>query len=101
MEAMSMELPVVSTYCSGIPELVEDGWNGILVRQRDPLQLAEAIRYLLENPSVAREYGKRGPGKNKRTRHKKEYPKNSSIYSKKLVLSENSNHNLIYRSSKK
>jgi glycosyltransferase involved in cell wall biosynthesis len=63
MEAMSMELPVVSTYCSGIPELVEDGWNGILVRQRDPLQLAEAIRYLLENPSVAREYGKRGPGK--------------------------------------
>jgi glycosyltransferase involved in cell wall biosynthesis len=60
MEAMSMELPVVSTYCSGIPELVEDGWNGILVRQRDPLQLAEAIRYLLENPSVAREYGKRG-----------------------------------------
>jgi colanic acid/amylovoran biosynthesis glycosyltransferase len=60
MEAMSMELPVVSTYCSGIPELVEAGWNGILVRQRDPLQLAEAIRYLLENPSVAREYGKRG-----------------------------------------
>jgi glycosyltransferase involved in cell wall biosynthesis len=60
MEAMSMELPVVSTYCSGIPELVEDGWNGILVRERDPLQLAEAIRYLLENPSVAREYGKRG-----------------------------------------
>jgi len=60
MEAMSMELPVVSTYCSGIPELVEDGWNGILVKQRDSLQLAEAIRYLLENPSVAKEYGRRG-----------------------------------------
>jgi glycosyltransferase involved in cell wall biosynthesis len=45
-----MELPVLSTYCSGIPELVEDGWYGILVRQRDSLQLSEAIRYLLENP---------------------------------------------------
>ena len=60
IEAMAMELPVVSTFCSGIPELVEDGWNGILVKQRDPIELAEALRYLLENPDVAREFGKRG-----------------------------------------
>lgn len=35
MEAMAMELPVVSTYHSGIPELVEDGVNGFLVKERD------------------------------------------------------------------
>lgn len=35
MEAMSMELPIVSTYHSGIPELVQDGVNGYLVQEKD------------------------------------------------------------------
>ena len=35
MEAMAMELPVISTYHSGIPELVTDGINGYLVEERD------------------------------------------------------------------
>ena len=35
MEAMAMELPVLSTYHSGIPELVTDGINGYLVKERD------------------------------------------------------------------
>jgi len=35
MEAMAMELPVISTYHSGIPELVEDGVNGFLVEEKD------------------------------------------------------------------
>ena len=35
MEAMAMELPVISTYHSGIPELVTDGVNGYLVKERD------------------------------------------------------------------
>jgi len=60
MEAMAMELPVVSTYCSGIPEIVDDNWNGILVSQRNPAKLAEALRFLLENPTVAKEFGRRG-----------------------------------------
>ncbi len=35
MEAMAMELPVLSSYHSGIPELVTDGVNGYLVQERD------------------------------------------------------------------
>jgi len=35
MEAMAMELPVISTYHAGIPELVADGVNGYLVKERD------------------------------------------------------------------
>jgi len=35
MEAMAMELPVISTYNSGIIELVEDGVNGYLVNEKD------------------------------------------------------------------
>lgn len=35
MEAMAMELPILSTVHSGIPELVEDGVNGLLAHERD------------------------------------------------------------------
>jgi glycosyltransferase involved in cell wall biosynthesis len=35
MEAMAMVLPVISTFHSGIPELVENGVNGYLVEERD------------------------------------------------------------------
>ena len=35
MEAMAMKLPVVSTIHSGIPELIEDGVNGYLVKEKD------------------------------------------------------------------
>ena len=43
MEAMAMELPVLSTYHSGIPELVEPGVNGFLVQERDIDGFAHAM----------------------------------------------------------
>lgn len=35
MEAMAMELPVFSTFHAGIPELVQNGINGLLVQEKD------------------------------------------------------------------
>jgi colanic acid/amylovoran biosynthesis glycosyltransferase len=55
MEAMSMQLPIISTFHSGIPELVEHGKHGFLVAERDIDDYAakmEAIltwNYLPEN----------------------------------------------------
>lgn len=43
MEAMALEIPVVSTDVTGIPELIENGKDGVLVPQRDAYRLAEAI----------------------------------------------------------
>jgi glycosyltransferase involved in cell wall biosynthesis len=43
VEAMAAGLPVVTTRVSGIPELVEDGVNGLLVEPDDPKALAEAL----------------------------------------------------------
>lgn len=57
MEAMATQLPVVSTWVSGIPELVEDGRNGILVFPDDPGALAEALASLLDDPARARAMG--------------------------------------------
>ena len=43
MEALAHGIPVVATDVCGIPEVVEDGVTGRLVRQRDPEALADAI----------------------------------------------------------
>lgn len=47
MEAMAAGAPVVSTFVSGIPELVADGEEGLLVAERDPTALAAALRRIL------------------------------------------------------
>ena len=55
MEAMAHGLPVVTTRHAGIPELVED----VLVDEGDPLRVAEALRYLGENPGLRASMGER------------------------------------------
>ena len=52
MEAMSMGLPVISTFHSGIPELVENGVSGFLVSERDIDGLVEKLNYLIEHPEI-------------------------------------------------
>jgi colanic acid/amylovoran biosynthesis glycosyltransferase len=52
MEAMATGLPVVSTWHSGIPELVSDGETGLLVPERDAVALAGAIERLIAEPGL-------------------------------------------------
>lgn len=63
MEAMASSRAVVSTSISGIPELVEDGVNGLLVPPGDAQALAKAMRTLLEDKPRAKEMGRRGQEK--------------------------------------
>jgi colanic acid/amylovoran biosynthesis glycosyltransferase len=51
-EAMAVGLPVVSTWHSGIPELVEDGVSGFLVAERDVGALANRLAYLIDHPEL-------------------------------------------------
>jgi glycosyltransferase involved in cell wall biosynthesis len=60
LEAMAMQLPVVSTRHSGIPESVEDGSSGLLVPQRDAMALADAIEALLVDIGTRRRMGRAG-----------------------------------------
>ena len=60
VEAMAMGLPIVSTRISGIPECVDDGVNGMLVAEKDPLALAVAIALLLGEPEWAQQLGRAG-----------------------------------------
>lgn len=60
LEAMAAQLPIVSTTISGIPEAVTDGVNGVLVEERNPAALANALQELLENPEKVRDMGRAG-----------------------------------------
>ena len=57
VEAMASGLPVVSTRLAGVPEMVEDGVTGLLVGEKQPAALADAIAKLLADPDKARRYG--------------------------------------------
>ena len=60
LEAMAMQLPVVSTSVSGIPEAVSHDYNGLLVPPDDPLAVADAAQQLLENVVLRERLGWRG-----------------------------------------
>ena len=49
LEAMSVGVPVVTTSVSGIPEVIQNGFNGLLVSERDSEQLANAIFTLVSD----------------------------------------------------
>jgi glycosyltransferase involved in cell wall biosynthesis len=51
LEAMSWGLPVVVTPVGAIPEVVQNGQNGVLVAPQDIESIAQALRALLESPS--------------------------------------------------
>ncbi|MDH3461949.1 MAG: glycosyltransferase family 4 protein, partial [Burkholderiaceae bacterium] len=59
LEAMAIGLPVVATDVSGIPELVRDGHNGVLVPPDNPASLCDAITALLGQPQLCDQLGRR------------------------------------------
>lgn len=60
LEALACETPVVATNVGGISEAVHNGENGILVEPNNPIKLANAIQYLLDNESIRKKFGEEG-----------------------------------------
>jgi len=57
--AMSAGVPVIASRVGGLPEIVHDGVNGLLVDD-DPQRVAAAIRTLMDDRELAQRMGKRG-----------------------------------------
>lgn len=60
IQAMACGVPVVSTLSGAIPEYVPDGLAGILVPERSPRALADALLSLLADPELRRRMGEAG-----------------------------------------
>jgi glycosyltransferase involved in cell wall biosynthesis len=60
MEAMAMELPCISTFVAGIPELIVNERDGLLVMPSDIGALTEALQRLLVDPELRLRLGAAG-----------------------------------------
>lgn len=58
LEAMAIGRPAVCTAVGGIPEILDEGVTGYMVRPRDPAGLAERLLGLLSDPVRARAMGR-------------------------------------------
>ena len=60
MEAMAMAIPCVTTYITGIPELIRNGVDGLLVAPSDDEELADALARLMDDAELRRRLGGNG-----------------------------------------
>lgn len=60
LDAMQAGLPIVASAVDGIPELIEDGMNGLLVPPRNPDALAGRLSELRADPRLAVSLGENG-----------------------------------------
>ena len=62
-EALASGLPIIGSSIGGIPDLVEHGTNGLLVKPGNIEALAGAIRYLADDPELRQEMAQRNRAK--------------------------------------
>lgn len=63
LEAMSSGKPVIASNLPGVRSVVSDGEDGLLARPGDPIDLAEKIQAILDNPNHGQAMGQRGRAK--------------------------------------
>ena len=54
---MASGLPVVATRVAGIPEIVAENQNGLLVDEQSPDELACALGRLIDDPALRQQFG--------------------------------------------
>lgn len=60
LEAMACSIPIIASKIGGVPDVVKNGENGLLVPPGDSESLSDAIVYLLENEDVREKMGRNG-----------------------------------------
>lgn len=60
LEAMSYKKPVIGSNLGGIVDIIKDGKTGLLVKEKNPCELANAIHRVLTDENLAKELGENG-----------------------------------------
>jgi alpha-maltose-1-phosphate synthase len=68
MEYMAAGKPIVATRVGGVPEIVDDGVEALLVPRRDPQAFAKAVEDLLLDPVLAADLGRAARARQQRER---------------------------------
>lgn len=60
LEAMAYRKPVIGSELGGIPDIIKNGLNGLMVPEKDSVKLADAILQILQKPEIAQRFGEAG-----------------------------------------
>ncbi|MES9991082.1 MAG: glycosyltransferase [Candidatus Thiodiazotropha sp.] len=63
LEAMSLEVPIIATEVGGIPDVLENGKDSLLIKPNDANAIADSILKLIENPNLAKDITERSKAK--------------------------------------
>ncbi len=66
---MACGSPLIASATGGVPEIVEDYRNGLLCRAGDPAELAEKLKLLLKDSSLAARLGRQAAADCKENYH--------------------------------
>ena len=87
MEAMAMQIACIASRITGIPELIRDGVEGLLVTPSDEEELAAAIARLMDDPALRRRLGEAA---RRRIEEKYNLPRNleqlSRVFARRLQV---------------
>lgn len=84
IEAMACGLPIVATDAGGIPELIKDNYNGIIVEKQNPNKLAEGIIKLIENPELRKKISENAKEEAKKYSSRNMVIKTLEVYEKAI-----------------
>lgn len=71
LEAMSYQMPIIATPVGGIPEVVQDGFNGKIIKQGNLKDIDKAINFYINNSIIIKTQGE-----NSYKKVKQHFPKN-------------------------
>ncbi|KKS65947.1 MAG: Second mannosyl transferase [Parcubacteria group bacterium GW2011_GWB1_42_6] len=80
LEAMAAQIPVVASKIGGVPEMIQNDHNGLLVKPRDPQELAQKILYLSANPDLAQKFIRNSQEKLKEFSFDQMFEKTKKVY---------------------
>ena len=60
LEASACQTPIIGSRVGGIPDIIQDGVNGLTSEEKNPVDLAENIIQLTENKKLREQMGENG-----------------------------------------